>query len=409
MKHISSLLAVLTCFLAAPASAAELPAAPAAPAPREEQPALATGAPAPLLHVEKWLDGAAPFQVGQGRAGVLVFWATWCGSCIAEFAHLNALVAELADQPLTFVSISDEPHAKVAEMLAARPLKTRVALDDDGKTFTAYGVRVLPRIVLVDAHGNVAALPRSQDLDASVLRELVAGKVLDLPEARSEPADVDWDQGKASLDATRSLAHAWIERSSAASGAVHFPPEHGRITADGVGFANLVQVAYGAESHQVLSTHPGYEDFERLYRVSIQAHDNRAETARAMLREQLVRLFPHRAEWIEVEAPTAVLRRLPGRELSGLRPSRATESSGLARNGSIHFVKVPIERIVAALGTYGLGGALVDETGLTGDCDLDLDWTPGSAAQFAAALGASGLEYVTEPRQMRQLRLGPAQ
>jgi uncharacterized protein (TIGR03435 family) len=349
--------------------------------------------------------------VGEGEACVLVFWATWCGSCLSEFPRLNELVKELSDEsgnePLNFVSIADEPRDKVQAMLAARKLGTRLALDDGGKTFDAYGVRVLPRVVLIDPEGKVAALPRLEDVSADVLRALAAGEALALPEGRSQPADVEWDEAKGPLDASASLAHVWLERSQSGSGAIRFPPGHGRITGDGVGFANLVQVAYGAEPHQVRSSHPLYEDFETVYRVSVKAPDDAPDTARAMLREQLARLFAHRAEWIEVTEPTPVLRRIQGAPLANLKPSHAAKSDGMARNGSIRFVKVPFERIVAVLGSFGLGGALLDETGLSGEHDIELEWTPGKVSEFKRALQGCGLEVVNEPRQVRKLVLGP--
>ncbi len=374
---------------------------------KQEPAPLRVGSSAPPLVVSAWLDGAPPVVVGEGEACVLVFWATWCGSCLSEFPRLNELVAELADEPLTFVSIADEPRDKVQALLAARKLGTRLALDDGGQTFDAYGVRVLPRVVLIDPQGKIAALPRLEDVSADVLRALAAGEPIALPEARSLPADVEWDEAKGPLDAAASLAHVWLERSQAGSGAIRFPPGHGRITGDGVGFANLVQVAYGAEPHQVRSSHPSYEDFGTVYRVSVKAPDDAPDTARAMLREQLARLFAHRAEWIEVTEPTPVLRRIPGQPLASLKPSHAAKSDGMARNGSIRFVKVPFERIVAVLGSYGLGGALLDETGLSGEHDIELQWTPGKVSEFKQALQACGLEVVDEPRQVRKLVLGP--
>ncbi len=371
------------------------------------QAAVAVGQPAPALALGEWLDGRPPVVFGAGKACVLVFWATWCGSCIAEFPRLNELVRELENEPLDFVALADEPRAKIEAMLAARGLKARVALDDEGKTFDAYGVRVLPRLVLVDPAGKVAALPRLEDVDADVLRALAAGEKLDLPEARAQPADVEWDEGKSALAAESSLAHVWIEPSQSASGSVRFPPGHGRITGDGVGFGTLVQVAYGAESYQVQSTHPQYGDTETVYRVSVKAPDDQPESARAMLREQLARLFAFHAEWSEVTEPTPILRRLGSKPLANLAPSKAAQSSGMARNGSIHFVRVPFENIVAVLGTYGLNKVMLDETGLAGEHDIDLEWTPGSATRFAAALNACGLEYVNEPRKVKKLVLAP--
>jgi len=370
----------------------------------QEQP-LAVGKPAPAFALHDWLDGKPPVVLGQGRACVLVFWATWCGSCLSEFPRLNELVHELENEPIDFVSVADETREKVAALLAMRPLKTRVALDDDGKTFAAFDVHVLPRLVLVDPQGKVAALPSLDDVSADVLGALASGEPISLPEQRRIPCDLEWDEAKGPLDAGVSLAHAWIERSQAASGGVRFPPDHGRISADGVGFANLVHVAYGVEAHEVESTHPEYAKFEQRYRFSIKAADDKPETARAMLREQLQRLFAFHAEWLEKEESLPVLRCVPGRPLAHLVPSTAAKSDGMARHGSIHYVKVPIGQIVASLGSFGFEGALLDETGLTGEYDLDLEWTPGSTQSFQDALASCGLTSAREPRKVKKLKL----
>lgn len=366
------------------------------------------GEPAPPLQIGRWLDGRPGYQVDRHRAALLVFWAPWCGSCVAEFPQLNRLIADSSDLGVEFVAITAEPQDKVEALLSTRELHARVALDDDGKTFQAYGVRVLPRLVLVDPEGKVAALPRLDAIDTGVLRKLAAGDAIDLPEKAQQPCDLEWDRNKVALDGDSTLAHVWIERSTATSGGVRFPPGHGRITADGVGFANLVQVAYGAEPHEVVSTHPRYDDFEHLYRVSVKAPDDRPETARAMLREQISALFPFRAEWVEVEEPTSILRRLPGAELRHLQPSEHEKSSGMARTGAIHFEKVAIDKIVAMLGDFGLGGGVIDETGLS-DYDIDFDWTPGDRKSFEAALRDCGLAITTEPRTVRKLKVEPPQ
>lgn len=369
--------------------------------------ALQLGKPAPPLSIGRWLDGAPAFAVGKGKACMLVFWAPWCGSCVAEFPQLNELIAACKDLPIEFVAITAEPQEKVEALLAKRPLHARTAFDDAGKTMQAYGVRVLPRLVLLDAGGDVAALPRLEAIDRLVLQKLAAGEPLDLPAAKAQPCDLEWDENKQALDASASLAHVLLERSEAASGGVRFPPGHGRITADGIGFANLIQIAYDAQPHQVQSTHPRYQDFEQRYRLSVKAADDQADTARAMLREQLQHLFDFRAEWTEVEKPTPVLRRIAGRELHDLAPSHQAKSSGVARAGAVTMQKVAIDRIVSMLGSFGLGTAMLDETGLTGDYDIDLQWTPGDEQSFTAALAACGLQWRNEVRKQRQLLLTP--
>lgn len=375
--------------------------------------AITKGQPAPAVAAAKWLGGSDPFAGATapwgGKAAMLVFWAPWCGSCVAEFPHVNELVAATVDQPLSIVSITSDPEAKVAALLEKRPLHSHKALDDDGKTFAAYGVRVLPRVVLVDARGNIAATPSLTDVDVNVLRRLANGEEVVLADAGQQAADLEWDEGKGSFDASTSLAHVIIERSTASSGGVRMPPKTGRITADGVGFANLIQIAFGAEPHEVRATHPAYRDFEQRYRVSVKAPDDDPVTARTMLREQLERAFAYRAEWIEVEEKTPILRCTEGVPQGSLRRAVDTKSGGSARSGTVTLQKVPMAEIADAIGSFAFGKRMLDETELDGDWDIDLQWTPGDKESLVQALAACGLHYVSEPRRLRKLDVAERQ
>lgn len=413
MRHLlRSLVAPGVAGLTAVAAAAVLVTTSTAPLAAQQgggpQP-LVVGAVAPPLAVASWLDGADPFAGGSparpfaGKAAMLVFWAPWCGPCVAKFPRLGELAAATADLPLAIVSLTDAAEDKVRALLATRPLATHKAIDDGGRTAAAYGVRVLPRIVLIAPDGRIAALPRHEQVDVAVLRRLVRGEQLDLPAANQVPADVKWDQGDTPFAAARTLAHVVIEPSDAASGGAFVPPGAGRISADGVAFANLVQLAFGAEPHEVQATHPDYRDGGNRYRVSVKAHDGRVETARAMLREQLERLFVFRAEWTEVEERTLILRCAPGDVPAALRRSVADKSSGSARGGAVDYRKMPMARIAEAIGAFAFGKTMLDETGLDGDWDVHLEWTPGDAASLDQALAAHGLQRASEPRRVRKL------
>ena len=80
--------------------------------------ALAFGAPpkigdrAPELAIETLLKGPTDndlsWEALKGQATVLEFWATWCGPCVAAIPHFNELAEEFSDQPIRFLSITDE-------------------------------------------------------------------------------------------------------------------------------------------------------------------------------------------------------------------------------------------------------------------------------------------------------------
>ena len=62
----------------------------------------------------KWklhrLDNAdVEFSDLSGRVVFLNLWATWCGPCVAEMPSLQALYDSLKNEPVAFLTVSDEP------------------------------------------------------------------------------------------------------------------------------------------------------------------------------------------------------------------------------------------------------------------------------------------------------------
>lgn len=123
---------------------------------------LQVGEPAPGFAVET-LDGD-PLRLAdyRGRFVLLDFWATWCGPCVAETPHLNAVFEEFGDDPrfvMIALSLDTDPEAPRA-YAAEHDLRWTQGFLGDWSTSPvpeSFGVRGIPSIWLIDSDGTVIA------------------------------------------------------------------------------------------------------------------------------------------------------------------------------------------------------------------------------------------------------------
>jgi len=136
------------------------------------------GKPAPPVSLEQTIPAARDLTLAslKGKPTVIEFWATWCGYCIQEIPHLNALADKFRD--VRFLSITDEQPSTVEPFLAKRPISGEVGIDRDGSTFKAYGIEGRPQTVLVDKDGVVRGTLYPTQLTAAVLENFISGRPL---------------------------------------------------------------------------------------------------------------------------------------------------------------------------------------------------------------------------------------
>lgn len=141
---------------------------------------LTVGLPAPELALERVLqapNGAKPeWSSLKGQVVVLEFWATWCAACIALQPHLNELTEKYKDKPVQFISITNEGEEKVDAFLKRRTIRGWVGLDLRRSVQKAYEEYGLPKTVVVDKSGNIAAILNAKNLNEMMLDQLLAGK-----------------------------------------------------------------------------------------------------------------------------------------------------------------------------------------------------------------------------------------
>ncbi len=131
-----------------------------AAAPARAQPAYdvtpwPAGQPAPALQALDMQGKTWTLPELRGRAVLLNFWATWCPPCRAEMPSLQQLAEIYGPEQLLVLAVNvGEGPRRIAQYLQASGLNLTVLLDPRSEISKAWGARVLPTTVLIDADGK---------------------------------------------------------------------------------------------------------------------------------------------------------------------------------------------------------------------------------------------------------------
>ncbi len=116
------------------------------------------GEPAPDVAMTDF-DGTR-FELADYRGTPLVvnFWASWCPSCVAEMPDFEKVHQAVAGK-VAFLGINHSDAPESAERLAKDTGVTyRLARDQQGEIFQAFGAAGMPTTVFIGADGNVIDL-----------------------------------------------------------------------------------------------------------------------------------------------------------------------------------------------------------------------------------------------------------
>jgi peroxiredoxin len=94
----------------------------------------------------------------RGKVVLVNFWATSCGSCIAEMPQMVGTFNKYREQgfELVAVAMSYDPPQYVQNYAETRQLPFKVALDANGSNAKAFGdVQLTPTAFLIDKEGNI--------------------------------------------------------------------------------------------------------------------------------------------------------------------------------------------------------------------------------------------------------------
>jgi thiol-disulfide isomerase/thioredoxin len=122
-------------------------------------PALEIGS-VPHDELGKDIDGnAVTISEHRGKVVIVSFWASWCGPCRKELPVLAGVAKKVGPEHLKLIAINYQdqlrPFNQVAAVLKTLPIT--VLRDSNNKAARKYQVRGIPRMIIIDRSGKVAA------------------------------------------------------------------------------------------------------------------------------------------------------------------------------------------------------------------------------------------------------------
>jgi thiol-disulfide isomerase/thioredoxin len=102
------------------------------------------------------LDGVqVSLSAYRGKPVVLVFMASWCGPCQQEAPEIDSFYRQARDKAEVLAMDVNDSQEAIRELVTSNGWTFPVMLNADSAA-SAYGVRFIPTVVVVDSEGRIA-------------------------------------------------------------------------------------------------------------------------------------------------------------------------------------------------------------------------------------------------------------
>ena len=365
--------------------------------------AVPEGSPAPQVSMKLLKDGAVSDFPGwgayRGKVVVVELWGTWCEGCVVAIPHLNSLQEEFRGKPVEFFSITDESAAEIGKFMKKHPMSVSVAVE--GKdALRALGTGRFPQTVIISTAGTVLLYTQPAELSVKGLARLLdTGSVSGINRVVLEKT-AEKKTGDQSLFDLRIDSAPCDGNSRSGRGA-----NSSYVTLDFTGgLRSAISYVYGISRTNVAIS-AGLPEQCFAFRVRVPRTSENG--GKALLKQALSVAYRAEVRAVKKEKPVLLLRYDGAAPHAGLVAAARGGSTG-GRNGLWNAAGAEISALAGMLEGL-LDIPVVDETGLTGNYDMNVEWTPGDRASLDAALKEKfGMTLVPGNRSVETLEAYPA-
>jgi len=337
----------------------------------------------PALNLATTVQGppavAISWEKLQGKVVVVEFWNTRCGPCIAAIPHLNELVSEFTNEPVVFISITDDNPDHLQDFLKKKPMKGWLAVDGPlSPTRTAFGVVGIPHTVVVNKSGKVAAITHPAQLKAEHLREVLADQPCSLP--TSKRIRPDNEESVPVSTPTMRIVEISISgpfpQPNGAFNCVNWNDTHTEFTAEKARLKSALAAYYELDEDFVILTGALPDG---LYDLKISSPPNRV----AELKSQFTAVF-RTTFGFSVQTNTRVMEvyalTLSGKAAPNLKPAQKPGGGG-QQPGGLRLANSRMSTIATFLG-YQLDKPVINDVPSTNLWAMDLKWEMSAAERL---------------------------
>lgn len=335
-----------------------------------------------------------------GKIVLLDFWATWCRPCIEGFPKLEALQKEFSND-LKIITITSDNEKRIKTFLEKKKTSLPIAIDSKETLATIFPHTTIPHTILIDGQGIIRAIANPSQITKEVISTLVNGKKIQVEEKKDA---MEFNPSAFYLGNTPS-AVAQITVTNFRKGLPNVSTrfQNGKLTILNLlpqtiyenlyNFPNKVRSVWEADKKKSVWTEGN------LYCVEIVAIDKTEKEAKEMLLQYLQGVLPVKARIEKREMKVKILQKI-GKE-SKLEVAKADQESliHVSSANSFEMRNSPIKDLISYLEDWGQM-AIADETNLTQNYNLKINWYHESPEKIHEELKKIGLEMVDGKRRV---------